>query len=54
MALALNLVPAAGLVFGFTSTVGAALWASDLEKKERGGGGSNGTVPKTQEEHVEL
>jgi len=55
MALALNLVPAAGLVFGLTSTVGAALWASDLEKKERGGGGgSNGAVPKTQEEHVEL
>jgi len=33
-ALALNLVPLAGLVFSFTSTVGAALWASELEKKD--------------------
>lgn len=32
-ALALNLVPVVGLVFNLTSTVGAALWASDLEKK---------------------
>lgn len=36
-ALLLNLVPVAGLAFGFTSTVGAALWASDLEKAKRGG-----------------
>lgn len=34
--LALNLVPIGGLIFGFTSTVGAALWASDLEKHEKG------------------
>ncbi|KAF5386930.1 hypothetical protein D9615_001715 [Tricholomella constricta] len=32
-ALALNVVPIIGLAFGFTSTVGAALWASQLEKK---------------------
>ncbi|KAJ3981474.1 hypothetical protein F5890DRAFT_1417604 [Lentinula detonsa] len=36
IALALDLVPIAGLVFSFTSTIGAALWASDLEKKNRG------------------
>lgn len=31
-ALALNLVPFVGLVFTITSTVGAALWANQLEK----------------------
>lgn len=42
-ALALNLVPLAGLVFGITSTVGAALWASELEKqgRQRDGGGQS-------------
>lgn len=33
VALALDLIPIAGLVFNFTSTIGAALWANDLEKK---------------------
>ncbi|KAJ7684770.1 hypothetical protein DFH06DRAFT_1463020 [Mycena polygramma] len=33
--LGLNLVPVLGPVFMLTSTVGAALWACDLEKKER-------------------
>lgn len=32
-ALALNLVPVVGLLFNITSTVGAALWASNLEKR---------------------
>lgn len=36
-ALALNLVPIVGLAFSFTTTVGAALWAADLEKKDAGG-----------------
>jgi len=49
MTLALNLIPVAGLVFGFTSIAGAALWASDLEKKE-----PSGPVPQEQEECVEL
>ena len=31
-ALLLNLVPFAGFAFSLTSTVGAALWASKLEK----------------------
>ncbi|KAF8197407.1 hypothetical protein BJ912DRAFT_846356 [Pholiota molesta] len=31
-ALALNLVPVVGLLFNLTSTIGAALWASNLEK----------------------
>lgn len=34
--LALNLVPIGGLVFGLTSTIGAALWASDLEEHQMG------------------
>lgn len=34
-ALALELVPIAGLVFSFTSIIGAALWASDIEKMNR-------------------
>ncbi|KAJ3890616.1 hypothetical protein GG344DRAFT_49110 [Lentinula edodes] len=40
IALALDLVPIGGLVFTFTSTIGAALWASNLEKKNRGAPGS--------------
>jgi hypothetical protein len=41
-----------GLIFGFTSTVGAALWASDLEmvEKKKGDGGE----PRLQEKEVEL
>ncbi|KAF9070707.1 hypothetical protein BDP27DRAFT_1382711 [Rhodocollybia butyracea] len=35
-ALALDLIPIGGLIFSFTSTIGAALWASNLEKKNRG------------------
>ncbi|KAG0328042.1 hypothetical protein BG004_002628 [Podila humilis] len=30
----LELVPLAGIVFGFTNTIGAALWAIDLEKEQ--------------------
>ncbi|KAK4703917.1 hypothetical protein P7C70_g2293, partial [Phenoliferia sp. Uapishka_3] len=37
VALLLGLVPIVGTVFSFTSAAGAAIWASDLEKKERGG-----------------
>lgn len=32
-ALALQLIPVVGLAFIFTSSCGAALWASDLERK---------------------
>ncbi|KDR81388.1 hypothetical protein GALMADRAFT_58777 [Galerina marginata CBS 339.88] len=35
-ALALNLVPVVGLLFNITSTIGAALWANQLEKGETG------------------
>jgi len=50
--LALNLVPFVGLLFGFTSTAGAALWASDMEKQERGV--KIGTDQPSQETQVEF
>lgn len=31
--MALNLIPGLSILFAFTTAVGAALWASDLEKK---------------------
>ena len=39
----LEMVPFANLIFAFTNTVGAALWASDLEK-------SATTAPKLREQ----
>ncbi|KAL1683497.1 hypothetical protein EV122DRAFT_201305 [Schizophyllum commune] len=45
-ALALNLIPVVGLAFSFTTTVGAALWAADLEKKD---GGSATAEPEVSE-----
>jgi hypothetical protein len=36
------MIPFANLVFAFTNTVGAALWAADLEK--------SATAPKLQEQ----
>ena len=32
----LEMVPVAGILFAFTNTCGAALWASDLEGKTTG------------------
>lgn len=34
--MALNLIPGLSIIFAFSTTVGAALWASDLEKKAGG------------------
>ena len=31
----MNLIPLASIFFTFTSTVGAALWAAEIEKKAR-------------------
>jgi hypothetical protein len=42
-AFVLEMVPFANLIFAFTNTVGAALWAADLEK-------SAGTAPKLREQ----
>jgi hypothetical protein len=30
------MIPFVGIFFAFTNTVGAALWAADLEKEQRG------------------
>ncbi|EJD07451.1 uncharacterized protein FOMMEDRAFT_100704 [Fomitiporia mediterranea MF3/22] len=35
MAMIMNLIPVASIFFTFTSTVGAALWASEMEKKAK-------------------
>jgi hypothetical protein len=39
----LEMIPIAGLLFSFTNTVGAALWAADLEQK-------NTTAPGLREQ----
>ena len=39
----LEMVPIVGVFFGFTNTVGAALWAADMEK------GEQGTAPELRE-----
>lgn len=43
----LELVPVASILFSFTNTVGAALWAADLEKK--GGAVGETTAPNLRE-----
>ena len=44
VAVLLELAPVASIFFAFTNTVGAALWASDLERSQPT------TAPKLQEE----
>jgi len=54
-ALGLSLIPIAGLLFGITSTVGAALWASELEKKDGSDAGfQSESVPKPVELEKEI
>lgn len=43
----LELVPVAGIFFAFSNTVGAALWAADLEKGEVD---EKGTSPALREQ----
>jgi hypothetical protein len=43
-AVLLELVPIAGIFFSFTNTVGAALWAADMEQGGQSGEGST-TAP---------
>ncbi|WWC87068.1 uncharacterized protein L201_001954 [Kwoniella dendrophila CBS 6074] len=45
MAMVLNLIPGLSILFTFTNAVGAALWASDLERKGK---------PTTANEEVEV
>ena len=42
----LELVPLASILFAFTNTVGAALWAADMEK---GNVDKEGTAPQLKE-----
>ena len=46
-AVLLELVPVASILFAFTNTVGAALWAADMEK---GNVTSLGTAPNLREQ----
>ena len=46
-AVLLELIPIASVFFAFTNTVGAALWAADLEKGEVN---ENGTSPNLREQ----
>ena len=46
-AVLLELVPVASILFAFTNTVGAALWAADFEKGIVTG---YGTAPKLREQ----
>ena len=43
----LELVPLASILFAFTNTAGAALWAADMEKGEVTG---YGTAPRLREQ----
>ena len=45
-AVLLELVPVASILFAFTNTVGAALWAADMEK---GNVTADGTAPQLQQ-----
>ncbi|CBX94924.1 hypothetical protein IAQ61_008366 [Plenodomus lingam] len=55
-AVLLELVPVAGIFFSFTNTVGAALWAADMEQGRSGGsqGSGSSTAPnlRNQAEQV--
>lgn len=42
----LEMIPIAGIIFAFTNTTGAALWAADLEKAV----GSDGTSPELRQQ----
>lgn len=46
-AVLLELVPLASIFFAFTNTVGAALWAADIEKQHIT---KEGTAPKLREQ----
>lgn len=49
------MVPVVGTLFGFTNAVGAALYAADLEKRERSGKGAEETQPgEAQDKNVRV
>jgi hypothetical protein len=48
-AVLLELVPVAGIFFSFTNTVGAALWAADMEQGVQSGEGTT-TAPNLRQQ----
>jgi hypothetical protein len=48
----LELVPIAGIFFSFTNTVGAALWAADMEQSRQSGGSSTAPNLRNQAEQA--
>jgi hypothetical protein len=51
-AVLLELVPIAGIFFSFTNTVGAALWAADMEQHQQSGGSSTAPNLRNQAERA--
>jgi hypothetical protein len=51
-AVMLELVPIAGIFFSFTNTVGAALWAADMEQNRQSGGSSTAPNLRNQAEQA--
>jgi hypothetical protein len=51
-AVLLELVPIAGIFFSFTNTVGAALWAADMEQNQQSGGSSTAPNLRNQAERA--
>lgn len=51
-AVLLELVPIAGIFFAFTNTVGAALWAADMETDQQSGGSSTAPNLRNQAERA--
>jgi hypothetical protein len=51
-AVLLELVPILGIFFSFTNTVGAALWAADMEQNQQSGGSSTAPNLRNQAERA--
>lgn len=49
-ALVFSFIPIIGLIFTFTNTVGAALWAAELEGKENIIEGTPGVAQSTEKD----
>lgn len=51
-AVVLELVPIAGIFFSFTNTVGAALWAADMEQNRQDSGSTTAPNLRNQAEQA--
>jgi len=52
-AVLLELVPIAGIFFSFTNTVGAALWAADMEQGRQGSSSTTAPNLRNQAERAQ-